>query len=280
MAYFSKFKIGSTTYDVKDASAGKTLALNGSTLELKNAAGTVVSSVNLPGGGSGANIFYLEFSVSTSPAGWNSTNLSFNDIYDSAYQQADWNDIDDYSVFYGVIIDETYDPDVDMYIVPFDRYLQGGASTNLVILSGKIPVFDSNVSRVVPVGYAYLEGCYNKNMQLWSDTMQGKYEAVGGGSVGPISLDLYDSAGSYQLGFSNLTSLSQCKLKMGNSFIQFTDLTNDLPGPFVVRLTDGYINVVGIDTNYSKLYIALNSGGSAKVSTIQNQWSDNWNFAL
>lgn len=52
MAFFSKFKIGNTTYDVKDALAGKSLALSGSDLQLKSADGTVKSSVTLPGGGS------------------------------------------------------------------------------------------------------------------------------------------------------------------------------------------------------------------------------------
>lgn len=52
MAFFSKFKIGSTSYDVKDAAAGKTLSVSGSNLNLKNAAGGIVSTVTLPGGGS------------------------------------------------------------------------------------------------------------------------------------------------------------------------------------------------------------------------------------
>lgn len=50
MSFFSKFKIGSTSYDVKDAAAGKSLSISGNSLSLKNAAGTAVSTVNLPGG--------------------------------------------------------------------------------------------------------------------------------------------------------------------------------------------------------------------------------------
>ena len=51
MADFSKFKIGNTSYNVKDAAAGKSLSVSGSSLSLKNAAGTAISTVTLPGGG-------------------------------------------------------------------------------------------------------------------------------------------------------------------------------------------------------------------------------------
>lgn len=52
MADFSKYKApNGTTYDVKDAAAGKTLALDDQDLLLKNAAGTEISRVTLPGGG-------------------------------------------------------------------------------------------------------------------------------------------------------------------------------------------------------------------------------------
>lgn len=51
MADFSKFKVGSTSYNVKDAAAGKSLSISGSSLSLKNAAGTAISTVTLPGGG-------------------------------------------------------------------------------------------------------------------------------------------------------------------------------------------------------------------------------------
>ena len=50
MAFFSKFKIGSTSYDVKDALAGKTLSLNGQDLSLLKADGTAANTVTLPGG--------------------------------------------------------------------------------------------------------------------------------------------------------------------------------------------------------------------------------------
>ena len=50
MADFSKFKIGSTSYNVKDANAGRSLSVSGSNLSLKNAAGTAISTVTIPSG--------------------------------------------------------------------------------------------------------------------------------------------------------------------------------------------------------------------------------------
>ena len=50
MADFSKFKIGNTSYNVKDTAAGKSLSVSGSDLSLKNAAGTAISTVTLPAG--------------------------------------------------------------------------------------------------------------------------------------------------------------------------------------------------------------------------------------
>lgn len=51
MSFFSKFKIGNTSYDVKDALAGKTLSLSGADLSLVKADGTAASTVTLPVGG-------------------------------------------------------------------------------------------------------------------------------------------------------------------------------------------------------------------------------------
>lgn len=82
MAYFSKFNIGGTSYDVKDAAAGKSLAVNGTSLSLKNAAGTAISTVTLPGGGSNdpivIQISYAPSSASIYPQNFNHTSLTYN----------------------------------------------------------------------------------------------------------------------------------------------------------------------------------------------------------
>lgn len=50
MASFKKFKIGNTSYDVKDANAGYSIDTNGAAIFLKNSAGTIISSISAPSG--------------------------------------------------------------------------------------------------------------------------------------------------------------------------------------------------------------------------------------
>lgn len=57
MADFSKFKVGNTSYNVKDANAGRSLSVSGTDLSLNNAAGTAISTVTLPGGGNSDIVF-------------------------------------------------------------------------------------------------------------------------------------------------------------------------------------------------------------------------------
>ena len=66
MADFSKFKIGNTSYNVKDAAAGKSLSISGTDLSLKNAAGTAISTVTLPSGGGGKFVWLTGMSSSNS----------------------------------------------------------------------------------------------------------------------------------------------------------------------------------------------------------------------
>lgn len=66
MADFSKFKIGNTSYNVKDAAAGKSLSISGTDLSLKNAAGTAISTVTLPSGGGGKFVWFTGMSSSNS----------------------------------------------------------------------------------------------------------------------------------------------------------------------------------------------------------------------
>lgn len=51
MSFFSKFKIGSTAYDVKDALAGKSLSIANNKLNLLDADSNVLSNVDLPDSG-------------------------------------------------------------------------------------------------------------------------------------------------------------------------------------------------------------------------------------
>lgn len=94
MSDFSKFKIGSTSYNVKDANAGRSLSVSGSDLSLKNANGTAISTVTLPSGGNSGYVgFMLEKSYNVSPENFNHTSISVSDIdwgaYDSSGQWYD-----------------------------------------------------------------------------------------------------------------------------------------------------------------------------------------------
>lgn len=62
MADFTKFKVGSTSYNVKDANAGKSLSISGTDLSLKNASGTAISTVTLPSGGGGKYVWFTGMS--------------------------------------------------------------------------------------------------------------------------------------------------------------------------------------------------------------------------
>ena len=81
MADFSKFKVGSTSYNVKDANAGRSLSVNGNQLQLKNPAGTAISTVTLPGGGGKAVVANVQ--VWATPDQWQTDEqlqfMSYND---------------------------------------------------------------------------------------------------------------------------------------------------------------------------------------------------------
>ena len=74
MADFSKFKIGNTSYNVKDAAAGKSLSISGTDLSLKNAAGTAISTVTIPGGNTKVYDVQVEYT--------DNVTTSMTDFYD------------------------------------------------------------------------------------------------------------------------------------------------------------------------------------------------------
>lgn len=90
MADFTKFKVGSTSYNVKDANAGKSLSISGSDLSLKNAAGNTISTVTLPGGSgayiilSGAyNAAFSALIIRSVTSYTNHTITTFQDLYNA-----------------------------------------------------------------------------------------------------------------------------------------------------------------------------------------------------
>lgn len=92
MADFSKFKVGSTSYNVKDANAGRSLSISGNSLSLKNPAGTAISTVTLPGGGGKAVI--AEVTAMVTPDQWQTDeNLSISRYIDGEYNSLNVSDI-------------------------------------------------------------------------------------------------------------------------------------------------------------------------------------------
>lgn len=92
MADFSKFKVGNTSYNVKDANAGRSLSVNGNQLQLKNAGGTAISTVTLPGGGGKAVI--AEVTAQTTPNLWQTNEpLTVSRYVDGEYNSLNVSDI-------------------------------------------------------------------------------------------------------------------------------------------------------------------------------------------
>ena len=270
MAYFSKFKIGSTTYDVKDASAGKTLALNGSTLQLKNAARTGVSSITLPGGGGGAKVFFANFGAQVDVDSWNNTSITNSDIYDGEGTPASWDDVTDDSIVYGIFTcGNEYDPGV--YIVPLTQDNQGAAS--YIRAYRAIVMGDAN-NDVVPAKLGFFYGEYNSNVGQWVTGPRGTAVALGGG--GSVVYDVYDGSGSSMLSTSNINPSGNITLLNGSSAIHASDI--DPEGSYIFKFTDCTIPVDNIEI-YNKA-ITLNAlvGGSPFKVRFVNQWGDNWEY--
>ena len=81
-------------YVVKDPNAGRSLSVNGNQLQLKNPAGSVISTVNLPGGGGKAVI--AEVTAMTTPEQWGTDeSLSISRYADGEYNTLNVSDIHD-----------------------------------------------------------------------------------------------------------------------------------------------------------------------------------------
>ena len=74
MASFKKFKIGNTSYDVKDANAGYSIDTNGAAIFLKNSDGTIISSISAPSG-MDYDIIADEFDTTPIVSGYNQNDV-------------------------------------------------------------------------------------------------------------------------------------------------------------------------------------------------------------
>lgn len=107
MADFTKFKIGSTSYNVKDPNAGRSLDLSGTDLSLKNAAGNTISTVTLPSGDTSYSVVieYKDTSVQGSYTNLydvmaaNNGTWSIYDIYPALPAGAHLSDVHDHITY-------------------------------------------------------------------------------------------------------------------------------------------------------------------------------------
>lgn len=272
MAYFSKFKIGNTTYDVKDAAAGKTIAINGTTLQLKNAAGTVVSSVTLPAGGGGAKVFFAYFTASAEAYSWNNTSITCTDLYDGEGNQASWTDITDDSIIYGIFTCGSDPYDQDVYIAPLTQD-NATAAPNLRVFRA-IVVGDSN-NDVVPDKLGFFYGEYNTQAEQWVTGPKGTAADLGGGG-GAVVYDVYDGSGQAMISTSNIMSSGNVIIKSGSSAVHSSDI--NASGSYILNFTDYAIAVNAIGSYDKDLNInAVVLGNTLKVRFL-NQWGDNWEY--
>lgn len=272
MAYFSKFKIGNTSYDVKDAAAGKTIAINGTTLQLKNAAGTVVSSVTLPSGGGGAKVFFGYFTAAAGAYSWNNTSITCTGLYDGEGSPADWGDVTDDSIVYGIFECGSDPNDKDIYIAPLTQDNQSIAPN---LRAYRAIVMGDTNNDVVPAKLGFFYGEYNTQAEQWVTGPTGTAAELGGGG-GAVVYDVYDGSGQAMISTSNISPSGNVILLKGSSAVHASDI--DPTASFILQFTDCTIAVDNIDT-YSKA-LTLNSflNGSAFKVKFVNQWGDNWEY--
>ena len=272
MAYFSKFKIGSTTYDVKDASAGKTIAINGTTLQLKNAAGTVVSSVTLPSGGGGAKVFFAYFTAAAEAFSWNNTSITCTDLYDGEGNQADWSDITDDSIIYGIFTCGSDPYDQDVYIAPLT---QDNATAAPNLRAYRAIVMGDTNNDVVPAKLGFFYGEYNSQAEQWVTGPIGTAAELGGGG-GAVVYDVYDGSGQAMISTSNIMSSGNVILISGGSAVHASDINPT--GSYILNFTDYAIAVNAIGSYDKDLNInAVIMGNTLKVRFL-NQWGDTWSY--
>ena len=273
MAYFSKFKIGSTSYDVKDANAGKTLAINGTSLQLKNAAGTVISTVTLPGGGGGgAKVFFAYFNAQAEAYSWNNTSITCTDLYDGEGNQADWVDVTDDSIVYGIFTCGSDPYDQDVYIAPLT---QDNATAAPNLRAYRAIVMGDTNNDVVPAKLGFFYGEYNTQAEQWVTGPIGTAADLGGGG-GPVVYDVYDGSGQSMISTSNIMSSGNVILMNGSSAVHASDIS--LSDSYILKFTDCAIAVCTVGAYNKDLTLNALVGGLPFKVEFENQWGDTWEY--
>lgn len=230
MADFTKFKVGSTSYNVKDANAGRKLAVNGNQLQLKNAGGTAISTVTLPGGGGKAVI--AEVTAMTTPDQWGTDEqLTVSRYVDGSFNSLNVSDIHDL-LANGAVAYISYD---NVFIAVDDVSIAGSGFS----LSATTTVRDYNKAFGNPTitGNATDTVSINVTYDTITDTAVGNYSTGGGGSSsGSPSYDLTKN-GSFN--YSELATMSVGQISTGWVVYESSD-NHQTPVPVDTIFTNNY----------------------------------------
>ena len=243
MADFTKFKVGSTSYNVKDANAGRTLAVNGNQLQLKNPAGTAISTVTLPGGGGKAVI--AEVTAMTTPEQWSTDEqLTISRYIDGEYNSLNVSDIVSllekgavaYIAFDNVLINVT---DVKFGIGGFTL-----SATSTVGDYNRVygnPAISGNPTDTFNINVAY-DG--------YSDTAVGNYTVSGSSASGSNAYDLVDA--NNQFDYQTLLGMSIGQSTVGWYLYKPSDAQNNVTVYDVYAL---YKTLASSDTSLTPVII-------------------------
>lgn len=242
MSDFSKFKIGSTSYDVKDAAAAKTIAISGGTVSLKNAAGTVISSITLPQSNA-VELYYVLFTTTAGLASWNNTTLQSGALLNADGTPGDWDAITSNAVFYVIVYAAN-----DLYVATMQRHTQDAAQ-NIIILTAEIAYHNTSLAPA-PDGTGYIYSEYNLALQDWTGKI-GKYVAAGGGG-GSASIKKLIVCDQWEIPMSTSSFISNT----GTTVLMDENGNRVVPGGFYTFINDEPLMLLCADSGKQSTYLA------------------------
>lgn len=274
MADFSKLKIGSTSYNVKDAAAGRSLSFDNDThmLSLQNAAGTGISTVNIPAGG-GDPWVVIEGGSTTA-----SENFTPGQDYTcTILDQFDANgQISDYQL-------EQYMTKFEFMGIPNPKFIimiRGIDTYGYYTFYPHLGYENGTIGQVISEDVQTIGGTkYLRTIRLESSNGQisliARIDALSSG--GGASIDKYDVKRNGNLLFiASFVGSSDCELYEGANAVSYAQFANT-DGPWILNLQDGQIMVNGKNDNNQELYCSVVRDSVPKFVTLVNQWSTTWN---
>lgn len=260
MSDFSKFKIGSTSYDVKDANAGRTLSVSGTDLSLKNAAGTAISTVTLPGGGGGYTSGKIKLTGTTAASAFSNTALTLDSCIRGDGTSATL--IDLYNDYVNEVANIEVEYEVDTASI---SEIVNGTLTfykdNYTDIHGLCTIAISNNELIV----IKLSGTLSTS--VWT----GDKISLGGG--GGSSTNIYTISTAFQ----NLSGGTMQSITLNTTLTAAQLRTNMDAG--VVRIKDSQgaeVTLLGYNPNGLFFGAGMDTGGSSIRLKMNSSWGTNW----